>query len=385
MENPNPFSFTCPTQVYFGAGEHRRIASLLPEDAQRVVLVRGQSGRASASVLERLNAAGFNVTEVGCDQEPTVLSINRALDMLGDIQADVVVACGGGTAIDTAKVICFALSHKLCRYEEFVTLPAALLTSPSTIPCIALPTTAGTGAEVTANAVIGVPAQAAKVSLRGRALFPTLAIIDPELMREAPAHVVLHAGLDAVTQVFESFTSNAATPFSDALTRSVKAKGLPALRGVLESNDPTAWADLAWISHVSGLALANSGLGAAHGLASVIGGRFDAPHGALCGRLLIPVLRQNLSCAAEGSEAHMRLLSCCADVLDVFPPTRDGDALSGFAAWVQAKGVPRLSNWLIGPDDLASLATAGMAASSSQKNAVTLGEADYLQILHAAL
>ena len=311
--------------------------------------------------------------------------INAVLASLTGNSAQVVVACGGGSALDTAKVIRFALSHALTTYEDFAPLTADLLNTPCILPLIALPTTAGTGAEVTANAVIGVPDQAAKISLRGRALCADIAIVDPDLMKAAPDHVVLHSGLDAVTQVFESYTSNAATPFSDALTHSAKSLGLPALKAILEDDHQPAWADLAWVAHASGLALANSGLGAAHGLASVIGGQYGAPHGALCGRLLIPVLRQNLRRSEAGSDTNARIASCITDVADAFTPTLPDDLLSGFAAWIDGKGLPRLADWSVTVDDLPDLAKRGAAASSSQKNAVTLSEDDYREILQAAL
>jgi alcohol dehydrogenase class IV len=380
-----PFSFSCPTRVHFGAGTCEKLAGLLPKDAKCVILVRGRSGRASAPILALLHAAGLDVTELGCDGEPTVSSIDAALNVLATIKADAVIACGGGAAIDTGKVVCFAVSNNLRGYDDFAKLTPGQMDIPCLIPCLALPTTAGTGAEVTANAVIGVPDKGAKISLRGLGLCPTFAIVDPDLMRGAPDAVVLHAGLDAITQVFESYTSNAATPYSDALTRSVKETGLPALKRALDGGDMSALDDLAWVSHVSGLALANSGLGAAHGLASVIGGRFDAPHGALCGRLLLPVMQQNLRCAPQGSSIHARLSSCVNHIEAVFPPTEKTDPLSGYGAWLDAKGLPRLADWLVAEDDLASIATQGMAASSSQKNAVPLNEADYLRVLSAAL
>lgn len=385
MKTPRPFTFSCPTQVFFGAGEHRRITDRLPPRCRHVVLVQGASGSASAPVLACLQNAGLDITQINCTGEPTVPQINALLSSLAGKSADVVIACGGGSVLDTAKVIRFALFNALTSYESFATLTPEQMNTPCRLALIAVTTTAGTGAEVTANAVIGVPKQAAKISLRGKALYADVAIVDPELMQNAPDAVVLHSGLDAVTQIFESYTSNAATPFSDALTLATKPLGLPALIAVLEDRHQPAWADLAWVAHASGLALANSGLGAAHGLASVIGGQYDAPHGALCGRLLIPVLRQNLLRSEVGSDTHARIASCIADVADAFTPTLPDDLLSGFEAWIDAKGLPRLADWSVTSDDLPDFAARGAAASSSQKNAVTLTEDDYLQVLQAAL
>ncbi len=385
MKTPRPFAFSAPTQTFFGAGEHQRITDHLPPHCRHVVLVQGSSCSASAPVLACLQNAGLEITQVYCDGEPTVPKINALLGRLAGNSADVVIACGGGSVLDTAKVIRFALFHALTSYEDFATITPEQMNTPCGLALIAVTTTAGTGAEVTANAVIGVPAQAAKISLRGRALCADIAIVDPQMMQGAPDAVVLYSGLDAVTQIFESYTSNAATPFSDALTLATKALGLPALKAVLEDRHHSAWADLAWVAHASGLALANSGLGAAHGLASVIGGQYDVPHGALCGRLLIPVLRQNLRRSEEGSDTHARIASCMADVADAFTPTLPDDLLSGFEAWVDAKGLPRLADWSVTADDLSDIATRGAAASSSQKNAIPLTQDDYLQVLQDAL
>ena len=378
------FSYTCPTHVWFGAGTHTRIGAALPDGVQTVLLINGRSGAADP-VMTCLHEVGATIVPLICTGEPTVDTLNKALAQLVDTPVDAVVACGGGAAIDLGKAVCCALSHGVRTYDDLRALSASQMQGPFRLPCIALPTTAGTGAEVTANAVIGVPDQAAKISLRGRGLFPTVAIVDPDLLQGAPAGVVLNSGLDAVTQIFESHTSNAATPFSQALTGSVSATALDVLKQVIDTGDPAAWRDLAWVSHVSGLALANSGLGAAHGLASVIGGRFDAPHGALCGRLLGPVLRQNLSRAAHGSPSHARILHCIDAARATFAPTDRADPLSGFTSWIDANGLPYLSHWGLSAGDLPELAKKGMAASSSQKNAVALSEADYMHVLSAAL
>lgn len=379
------FSYSSPTQVVFGAGRHQQIAQSLPDGARRVVLVTGGTASASRPVQTRLEQAGLDIVTLRCASEPTVSSIDAALTRLQGVGFDAVIACGGGSVIDMGKVLRLALYHGVSSHKALSDLPASQMDQPCPMPCIALPTTAGTGAEATANAVVGIPDKRAKISLRGKGIYASLAIIDPDLMQGAPASVVLSAGLDAVTQIFESETSCAATPFSRALTGSARDKVLPALRRVVETDDAQAWAELAWISHLSGVALANSGLGAAHGLASVIGGRLDAPHGALCGRLLLPVLRQNLRRAPNGSEPHNRIRACVMAVADTFAPTLPDDPLSGLADWIDARGLAPLSRWGVKADDLPDLATNGMAASSSQKNAVPLAREDYLQILQAAL
>lgn len=385
MASVDRFTISCPTRIIFGVGAAADLVNTLPRNAKAIVLVTGASGIASAPVLEELQRSGFATTQIKCTGEPSVLSINAALGVLAGSPADVVIACGGGSVIDTGKVLAFLLSHDLRMQDDFDQFDVSLLARPCSIPCIALPTTAGTGAEVTANAVVLVPSKKAKISLRGRALNPAVAIVDPSLMRTGPAAVVLPAGLDAITQVIEAYTSQAATPFSDRLSGPSIEIGLNALRDVVEGNDNAAWNDLAWVSLTSGMALANSGLGAAHGLAAVVGGRYDAPHGALCGRFLVPVLRQNLMMAASGSTAQQRHLECIDTVSRVFPPVDGMDQLSGFTAWIDDSALPRLADWGMEAAGFYSLAEEAVQASSSKKNAVSLSQQEFVQILTEAL
>jgi len=373
------FGISCPTSVHFGAGKATDLPGLLPDAPARILFVQGASGHAAAGVLAALRAAGHDITLVSCSGEPSVDAVNAALAQLDDPTH--VIACGGGAVIDMGKALAALAEHGLTLPMDFATLPP--LTARRNIRLLVLPTTAGTGAEVTANAVIDVPAKGAKISIRGAALIPDIAVIDPLLAQTAPAGVVLASGLDAVTQVIESYTSCAATPFSMALCRPAIPLGLAALRQVIETPDIGAWENMCWTSLSSGLALANSGLGAAHGLASVLGAQLGAPHGALCGRLLIPTLRVNLEYSRETPEIQDRITYCLQAISDAFAPAT-ADPLTGFEAWVNAKGLPRLSEMGLSQDRIAALAELGSKASSSQKNAVPLPVQAYEAILQEA-
>ncbi len=380
-----PFTISCPTQVRFGAGAVNQIASVLSADPRNVLLIRGAGTAASEPLRAALRTLDLQVTEVSAAGEPSVSSVNTILAGLSRVTIDAVVACGGGAVIDTGKAVTFCLAHSLQLTEDFAEIDAALLVQPNPVPLIVLPTTAGTGAEVTSNAVLDVPSKQAKISLRGRALFPQTAIIDPDLMCDAPRHVILNAGLDALTQIIEAYISSAASPFSDAMTAPQLEPGLLALRTAMEDPTSVAMSQMAWTSLASGLALANSGLGAAHGLASVLGARYAAPHGALCGRFLTPVLRRNLANAAAGSTAHERIDHCCAMIATTFPPLTGGDDLSGAEAWMKTHKLPYLSAYGVAADDLETLAKQSLTASSTRKNAVPIDQADLLHILLEAL
>lgn len=470
-----PFALSCPTKVLFGAGVRAQLPEVLPAGCRRVALVRGGRDAAVQWLVDQLGNLGIDVVQARCVGEPDVAMINRAVDAVraaalagpetpagtpagtpngtphgapkvigtptgtptgtatptligaakgrvgvagrdpGQIEA--VIACGGGAVMDAGKAIAFCLAQDIRLTDRFDQLDPKLLAQPSTIPCIALPTTAGTGAEVTANAVLGIPSRRAKISLRGPSISPMVALVDPDLMRDAPLPIVLASGLDAVVQVIESYTSNAATPFSDGLTRPNILLGLRALKQVVEDrSEPrhdaavgaiedaghgfadmlasdaakgtvetdTAWSHLAWVSLASGMALANSGLGAAHGLASVIGGRCAAPHGAICGRFIAPVLRRNQHVAAQGSLAQVRLNECIQWIASVFPPLDPMRPLGGFEAWITDHGLPGLADLGVVGNDFDAIATQSATASSSRKNAVALTRDDFVAILRDA-
>lgn len=377
MDLPAAFNISCPTSLRFGVDRLADLASLVAPGA-RVVLVQG-AGDAAAPVHSAL--AGCTVQVVRCGAEPSVDAVNAALAQIAT-RPDVVVACGGGSVMDMAKALAVLAEAGVTLPDDFAAIDPGVLAHRSHIRLIALPTTAGTGAEVTGNAVIDVPAKGAKISLRGQAVFPDIAIIDPQLMAGAPPRVALYAGLDALTQVVEAHTSRFATPFTLALTAQTVPMALGALPRVVAGGTLDDWSQMAWASLASGLALANGGLGAAHGLASVLGARFGAPHGALCGRLLVPVLRANRA-VADGNAAA-RLLQCQDWIAQAFPPT-DDDPMSGLARWCDGQGLPRLAHYGLEQEQIADLATQGAAASSSQKNAVALPPAAYVEILHGAL
>ena len=375
MEN---FSFSCKTQVHFGIGVHRKLLEVLPAHAESVVLITGVSGTASAPVHTLLAEAGVDVTRVVCAAEPTMRAINdaRKID-----NCDCIVVCGGGSAIDTGKALRVALQKKAALTDDDFGLTHD---ARGCVPLIILPTTAGTGAEVTSNAVLGALNSNAKVSLRGPALQPDVALVDPDLMQAAPKSVVLYAGLDAAVQNIEAYTSAFATPFTRALAGPAIGSTLAALRDVIKTGSADAWSLLAWGSLSSGCALANGGLGAAHGLASVLGGTYPAPHGALCGRLLVPVMRASLQSPRCTDHIRSDIAFCQDAIAQVFAPTDQSDPCSGFEHWVDAQDLPRLSRWGVRIDQIEGVAQAAVTASSSLKNSVKLETNELAQILRDA-
>ncbi|MCE6953244.1 iron-containing alcohol dehydrogenase [Cereibacter sphaeroides] len=366
-----PFGITAPGRILFGRGEAARAAGLIAALDDRVLLVHGATSARAAWLVEALTEAGAEVLSLGCAGEPDLATLEDALAEARPFRPGVVAGIGGGAALDLAKALAALVPAPDGPMEhlEVVGRGRPLVAAP--LPFVALPTTAGTGTEATRNAVIGVPEHRRKVSLRDERMLARVAIVDPALTDGCPRGVTLASGLDAVTQVIEPFVSSRATPFTDALTRPAIGSGLAALIRLMRAEDAAARDEIAWVSLCGGLALANGGLGAVHGLAGVIGGVTGGAHGAICGTLLGPILRANLQAAAPGSAARARLTEVCAILAGALavPAAEAPEALSD---WAGRMGLPRLADMGLGPGDHLPVAEASLASSSMKGNPVGL-------------
>lgn len=375
------FGFALPGQVMFGRGEAAKAPALIAGLGGRGVVVHGASAARAAWLVDALHAQGLEVATIACGAEPTLPMLLAALEQARAARPDWVVALGGGAVIDMGKALAAltpAASDPMDRLE--VVGRGLPLTAPP-LPFIAIPTTAGTGAEATRNAVIGLPDHGRKVSLRDARMLPRLAIVDPALTDHCPRAVTLASGLDALAQVIEPYVSSKATPFTDALTLPVIAPGLAALRQLMGAEDAGARDRMAWVSLSGGMALANGGLGAVHGLAGVIGGVTPAAHGAICGALLGPVLAMNRA-RAEGKAARRIATICRLLAQDL--NTTEAEAPLALAAWARDAGLPGLTAQGLDPARHADVARAAMDSSSFKGNPVPLAQADLVQVLAQA-
>ena len=278
------FEFATAARIVFGAGKAGEIAAAVMSMGQRSFLV------ASARWRHLLPDAAVTFEVHG---EPTVDVARRGAALARGEHCDVVVSIGGGSAIDAGKAIAALAANPgdVLEYLEVIGAGRPLVNRP--LPFIAVPTTAGTGAEVTRNAVLGSAADGVKASLRSPMMLPALAIVDPELTRSLPREIAAYTAMDALTQLIEPFVSVRANPMSDMLVR----QGLALVAEGLRTLDHEA---MAQASLLSGMALGNSGLGAVHAFASAIGGMFpSAPHGAICAALLAPVMKSNIEALRE--------------------------------------------------------------------------------------
>ncbi|MFN3157158.1 iron-containing alcohol dehydrogenase [Marivita cryptomonadis] len=306
------FAFATADMIRFGRGEAVQAVPALAALGARVLLVTGATPVRADWLKDALEAEGVAVTVFSVGKEPDVSLVEAGLALARDAQVQAVIAIGGGAVVDAGKAIAALTraTRPMLDHLEVVGKGLPLDTAP--LPFAALPTTAGTGAEVTKNAVIAVPEAQRKVSLRDPRMLPKLAIVDPALTDNCPRGVTLASGLDAVTQVIEPYLSSKANPLTDAICRDAIPKGLMAIQQIMRAEDTGARDALAWVSLCGGLALANSGLGVVHGLAGPLGGLSNAAHGAICGALLPHGLSANAE-AGDDHELQARIAECRRD------------------------------------------------------------------------
>lgn len=381
---PPCFSFASPATLHFGRGQRHQTAALAAGYGASVLLVHGATAARADWLLSDCITAGLQVSTLSCSHEPALPDLEAALAQIKGVNPDVVIALGGGSVMDFAKALSALIPCKgpAISYLEIVGDGRPLDHPP--LPMIALPTTAGTGAEVTKNAVITVPDRAIKVSLRDPRMIPCCAIVDADLMQGAPKSVALASALDAVTQVIEPYLSTKATPMTDALCRAAIPVGLNALRNLVEQDAPDAWDQMAWVSTCGGLALANSGLGAVHGFAGVIGGMTNAPHGEICGTLLPAVLNSHLSKAQPQTDLFDRLHWVTAQIDTAFGEGLQNAGIAALTDWSRIMGLRGLGALGLPRSDYAEVARLSANASSMKGNPFVLSQSELKQILTAA-
>jgi len=360
----NRFEFATAQRIVFGRGVVSELEGLCAGFGPQVLLVTGSDPNRFAvlPLAKRFAVLG----------EPTVDDVERGVALAKD--ADVVVAIGGGSVIDAGKAIAAMATQPgdLMRYIEVIGEGKALDAAP--LPFIAVPTTAGTGAEATRNAVIASEVHRVKASLRHVSMLPRVALIDPELARGVPPDVTAASGMDALTQCLEAFVCSRAQPMTDALCVDGIQRAVRSLeKACHDGNVLDAREDMALCALYSGMALANAGLGAVHGFAAPIGGMFHAPHGAVCAALLAPVW------AANAKRVSNR------EKFDRVDELLGGDAIDWLRGMTERLGIPKLSAWGLSDGDLDEIARKAAAASSMKANPVVLSHEELVGILTEAL
>jgi alcohol dehydrogenase class IV len=385
------------------------VPALVGSLGRSVLLVTGaRSFRGSGAwpaLVAALDGAGLRWDHVAVAGEPSPELVDGAVAARRDDPPDVVVGIGGGSALDAAKAIAGLLRSGTAALDHLEGVGRGLPYPGPATPFIAVPTTAGTGSEVTKNAVLSGRLRGAapgtppfKKSFRDERLVAQAVVLDPDLLAGCPPAVIAGDGMDAVTQLLEAFTSTGASPFTDAVARTgleAAARALPAwhaaaVRGAAPEASAAARAAMSWAACCSGIALANAGLGAVHGIVAALGAAFPVPHGTGCGILLAGTTRANLAALAvrdPGSPA----LSRYADAGRILAGDRalaDGHAREALVAtldtWTAQLQMPRLADLGVGPRDLPGL-VAESRGSSMRTNPVVLSDEEIGSILIACL
>ena len=376
----SPFQMTFAPLLRLGRGEALAATADMMAFGNRFVMVCGRSEGRATPLIDALRTAGATLHIEHCSAEPDLPMLVAALSRCGKHRAEAVIAIGGGSVLDFGKALAALLpTPGVDPMDHLEVVGRGLPLTARPLPLIALPTTAGTGSEATRNAVIAVPEHRRKVSLRDARMLPRLAVVDPSLMDGTPRAITMASGLDAVTQVIEPYLSNRANPMSDALCRDAIPRGLAALRALVEQGeDPGARDELAYVAHVSGIALANAGLGAVHGLAGVLGGETGAAHGAICGQLLAPVLLAYRDHDGTGANARHRI-----DEIENWCQIMLGCSIAGLADWAGKNGLPAPDR-PVSSAQAEEIARQSAASSSMKPSPVTLSQAQLVSILGEA-
>ena len=382
------FEFATATRILFGPGTVREAGPLAKGFGRRALVVTGRTPGRAQALVEVLRTQDVSAIPFSVPHEPEIGTVQAGVAQARKENCDLVIAFGGGSALDAGKAIAAMLTNEgeILDYLEVVGRNKAL-TRPSA-PFIAIPTTAGTGSEVTRNAVLASPEHRVKVSLRSPLMLPRLALVDPELTHDLPSAVTASTGLDALTQLIEPYVCARSNPLVDALCLEGIHRAARSLRVVVEKpHSAAAREDMCVASLFGGLALANAGLGAVHGFAGPIGGMFSAPHGAVCAALLPHVMKTNLRALRDRAPTHpaVQRYETIARILTGQPAPTVEDGVEWVRGLVRDLRIPPLGTYGLTNRNSAELVEKASQASSMKANPINLTCEELAATLAAAL
>jgi alcohol dehydrogenase class IV len=385
------FEFFGVNRIIFGRGQIRMIGELAAALARSVMIIHNGPDLPD-SVMQGLSAAGVKATSHRQRGEPVVTDVDAAVGDARRHECDAVIGFGGGSAIDAAKAVAALLTNGGSAVDYMEVVGKGLRITCPAAPWIAIPTTAGTGAEATRNAVIGLPEKQFKASIRSELMLPRVALVDPELGLGVPPHVTASSGMDALCQLIESYTSIGATPMTDALATT----GIPLAAGTLlkayrDGCDLEARENMAHAALLSGITLTNAGLGAVHGFAAPLGANYPIPHGTICAALLPHVIRENIATIRLDPDGH-RGLSRYATVGRLLMNDERLSEDDAIAACIHVTSelaremqIPPLSRFGLKPADVPQMVALARKSSSTRFNPVVLSDQAMASALMAAL
>jgi alcohol dehydrogenase class IV len=369
------FDFATAGRILFGEGTLRDVAPAAASMGRRALVVTGACAERAAPLVESLRAAALDPVPFAVAGEPTVALIRKGAEYARDKCCDVVIAMGGGSAIDAGKALAAMLANSGDPLDYLEVIGRGRALERASAPFIAIPTTAGTGSEVTRNAVLASPEHRVKASLRSPGMLPRLAVVDPELTLDLPRPVTAATGLDALTQLIEPYVSSRANAMTDLFCVEGIRRAAAALPRAWENGrDRETRTAMSWASLLGGLALANAGLGAVHGFAAPVGGMFPAPHGAACAAVLPHVMEVNvraLRARAPHGEA-LRRYDEIARLVTGEPHANADDGVRWVAGICRQLEIPPLRDYGVREEDIPALVEKAANASSMKGNPIAL-------------
>lgn len=386
-----PFEFFGVRRIVFGRGEVRRLGMIVKTLGSQPLVVYNGGGESVDRVADALRGEQLEPQWLRQRGEPTVADVERAVAAAREGKHDVIVALGGGSAIDCGKAVAGVVANGSSPLDYMEVIGRGLSLNRPALPWVAVPTTAGTGAEVTRNAVIGEPSRKFKASLRSERLLARVALVDPELGVSVPRETTAASGMDALCQLIESYTSTNAQPMTDALaTRGIGLAARSLKRACDDGSDIDAREDMALAALLSGMTLTNAGLGAVHGFAAPLGANFPVPHGVVCAALLPQVMAANIEALRAQSPDHPTLTRYADIGRRLTQSTADGAtaADAGVAAvqqLVQSLDIPRLARFGILAEHVPPMVALARKSSSMRYNPVVLTDETLDAVLRAAL
>jgi alcohol dehydrogenase class IV len=383
------FEFATADRIIFGAGTFRDFGPIAKRGGKRALVVAGKNLSRAGPLLTLLRESSVDSVTFSVAGEPEITTVRDGVALAKREQCDFVISIGGGSVIDTGKAIAAMMTNEgeLLDYLEIIGRDEAL--TKTSAPFIAIPTTAGTGSEVTRNAVLASPEHRLKVSLRSPLMLPKIALVDSELTYDLPPGLTATTGLDAMTQLIEPYVCSRANPVTDALCEEGIQRAARSLRKVVleDGRDANAREDMALASLFGGMALANAGLGAVHGFAGPIGGMFSAPHGSICAALLPHVMEINLRALRErdrNSYALRRYYRIARMLAGNERVTADV-GIEWVKKLVADFQIPRLGTYGINKSHVNEIVTKATNASSMKANPIALTPEELAEILERAI
>jgi alcohol dehydrogenase class IV len=382
------FDLAVPADVRFGAGRVSEVPDALAAlGASRVLVVTGRTTSRADAIRSALGKAGISSIPFGVASEPSIGRVRAAMELLADSGCDAVLGYGGGSAIDVAKAAAVLATSGTDPMEHLEVIGAGRPIERPGLPCVAVPTTAGTGSEVTRNSVLS--GGGIKASLRSPLLLPKVVVVDPDLLVGLPSTTIAASGMDALSQLIEPLLSKRANPLTDALARDGIGRSARSLRRAYAEGMENAAVreDLALASLLGGMCLANSGLGAVHGIAAAAGARLSAPHGAVCAAVLAAAMEVNLLALLDRDREHPALprMTEVARLLTGRPDATPENGIAWLRELTAALSIPGLASYRLSDDEIPAVVNAAQKASSMRANPIELTDAEVTQIVTRSL